>query len=104
MTEHDNATGDQHEHLNPRIYRDLAKLGWKIPETEVEVQAAEEWAEKPLGELPARLHETQDPNKESAQRSNGILGRYLREAEQHRSLDDSKAKDARNPKRDNERG
>src|SRR5690349_1223219 len=77
MNEHESKTGDPNERLDPKIHRDLAQLGWKIPQSEAEVRAAEEWASKLPGEIPARLRGM--PNKDRSQKPGGLLGRYLRD-------------------------
>lgn len=101
MSEDHSARGDQHERLDRKIHHDLANLGWRIPQTEPEVRAAEESANRWSGDLPERLHDT--PDDERSQTPERILGRYLRDDARYRSPDDVRAKDAGDSKRDLER-
>jgi hypothetical protein len=102
MNEHERTTGDQNERLDPKIHRDMAQLGWKIPQTEAEVRAAEELVAKAPDELPARLLEM--PDKEPPQKRGGILERYFRDDGWHRAPDEEKAKNEGRTDRDLNRG
>ena len=64
-----------------RKARDLAKLGWRMPETAAEVRAAEEWVAKSPSELPQRLQATPDiaRSDDRSAGEKGILSRYLRD-------------------------
>jgi hypothetical protein len=80
VKERDQTPGDPNERLDAKVYADLAKVGWRIPESEAEVRAAEEWAGKSPGELPQRLRVTPATgSSELRTPGGGILSRYLRD-------------------------
>jgi hypothetical protein len=80
VKERDQTGGDPSERLDAKVYADLAKVGWRVPETEVEVRAAEEWAGKSPDELPQRLRVTPAMgSSELRTPGGGILSRYLRD-------------------------
>lgn len=101
MTHQGQAPDEQGENLSPEIYRELGKNGWRVPETEPEVKAAEEWVGKAPDRLPARLESL--PDKDSDQERGGLLDRYLRNDRGDRSGDDPKAKDDERSNRDFDR-
>jgi hypothetical protein len=103
MNENISEEGGSEEQLRPTIHHDLAKLGWRIPQTEGAVQAAEECLARSTSELPSHLSETPDLNKERLHDSSGILNRYLSGDEPYRMVD-AKDKDDRDPDRDIDRG
>lgn len=91
MTKHENAAGDPSERLSPELYRELGKNGWRLPQTEHEVRAAEEWVSKTPDRLPEGLHDL--PGKDHSPEPGPLLDRYLNTDRVDRSADDAKAKD-----------
>lgn len=94
------AQAGKDDRFRPEAYRELGKLGWRVPESDKEVRAAEEWVARSSIRLPAKLHHL--PN-ERQPRGDGLLGRYLREDVHHRSTEDSKSMDEGKPDRELDR-
>lgn len=95
---------DKHnpEQLAPRLHQELGKAGWRIPQTEQEVRAAEEWVSREPDRVPPGLQEL--PSEGSAREKGRILDRYLRDDGRSPSVDDSKSKELDRPDHDLDRG
>lgn len=101
MTKQAHIDGDQDDRFRPEAYRELGKLGWKVPQSDQEVRAAEEWTARNPVRLPDRLRDV--PDKERSEESGGILGRYLHDTAPRSSIDESKTKDNDRSDRDLDR-
>jgi hypothetical protein len=75
MTKHRDNPGDSEEQLRPKLYRDLGRLGWRVPQSEREVRAAEDWVGTHSTRLPDRLHDLSNDSRSTE--SGRILDRYL---------------------------
>lgn len=95
---------DQHnpEHLSSRLHQELGKAGWRIPQAEQEVRAAEEWVSKEPDRVPLGLQEL--PSEGSIQEKGRILDRYLRDDGRAPLVDDAKSKELDRPDHDLDRG
>lgn len=102
MSKREQTSEDPNERLDPKVYADLARIGWRTPQTEAEVRAAEEWAAKSPSELPARLHDTPDiaQSDPGMPGSGSILSRYLRDDRSSTVPSDTKSREADSPDRE----
>lgn len=101
MTKQAHTDGDREDRFHPDIYRDLGKLGWRVPQADQEVRAAEERVAREPVRLPDRLRDL--PGEDRSAESGGMLGRYLRDDERRTSIDESKSKDEDRSDRDLDR-
>ena len=101
MTKQANKSGEQPERLPRELHRALGRLGWKVPETDQEVRAAEEWIARSAVRLPDRLGKSPDMNR--SQESGRMLDRYLSDEEGRHSIEDSKSKEEDRSNRDLDR-
>jgi hypothetical protein len=77
MKEHENTAADPKDRLDRNIHRDLGKLGWRTPQSDAEVRAAEQDLEATPGEVPERLQRVDlGPVQGDAPRD-GLLSKYL---------------------------
>jgi hypothetical protein len=81
VKERDHTPVDPNDRLDPGIYSELAKAGWRMPQSEAEVRAAEELVSKTPGDPPKRLARTPDLGSSEGRspERGGILSRYLRD-------------------------
>jgi hypothetical protein len=101
MSKHDQPAGDRNERLSQEIYRELGRIGWRMPKSEPEVRAAEEWVSKTPDRLPERLGTLPESNR--APERSSFLDRYLNTDRVDHSRDDQKDKDADRSDRDLDR-
>lgn len=92
MSKQHEPSGERSERLDPRLYQELGKAGWRIPQGEHEVRAAEDWVSRSPDRVPARLDQL--PGEDGQQKVRGVLDRYLHDAARAPSVDESKSKDA----------
>ena len=101
MSKQAHKSGEQPERLRPRLHRALGRFGWKVPETDQEVRAAEAWTAKSPVRLPDRLREVPDMGR--TQESGRLLDRYLRDDTGRDSVEEHKPKDEGRSGRDLDR-
>jgi hypothetical protein len=94
MAKHKHSPDEGEGRLRPVLYRELGKTGWRVPQSEQEVRAAEQWLDRNSVRLPdtVRLRE-----------AGQILDRYLREDERHGFADGPTARGDGEPDREVER-
>lgn len=93
---------DSDDRLDPETYHGLGHLGWRLPRTEEEVKAAEEWAAKAPIELPHRLQDV--PSVERSPRAlDDDLSRALREEDERRHALEDQMRDHGRPSEDRDR-
>ena len=100
MTKPNQDPGGGDDRFRPEVYRELANLGWRVPQSEQEVRGAEEWIAANPTRVPDRLRELTDMDRQ--RESGGLLDRYLRNDERHLT-DESKSKDQDRDDRDFDR-
>lgn len=91
MTKNEQPADERSERFSVRVYGALGRNGWRLPRTEAEVRAAEEWASRNPVRLPGRLADV--PSRGPSPESGRVLGRYLRDIERQRSPEGAKEKD-----------
>jgi len=101
MSKHDRAARDKEDRMSPELYRELAKDGWRLPQSEPEVKAAETWVAKSSDRLPERLDTT--PGEVRPQEPGRLLDHYVRADRLDRSGGESKSMDDNRSNRDIER-
>jgi hypothetical protein len=80
MKAHENTSRDPTDRMSRGIYRELGKLGWRTPQTDAEVRAAEEELVRSPGALPERLDRVPDPDpSEARDADHGLLSKYLQD-------------------------
>lgn len=101
MTRQAHASGEQPERLRLKVYRELGRAGWSVPQSDREVRAAEVWIARHPVRLPDRLREV--PELGQSRESGGLLERYLRDDERPSSMGKPKSRDEGQTNRDLER-
>lgn len=101
MSKPDNTAGDRNERFSPELYRELGKNGWRLPQTEREVRAAEDWISKNPERNAGRLPDM--PDEKSSPKQDRILDRYLRTDQPDRSADESKSMNDERSNREHDR-
>jgi hypothetical protein len=101
MTKHERYGDDRNERLSPALYHELAKHGWRLPQSDQEVRAAEESIAKSPIKLPERLRDL--PEDGRSRTPGGLLERYLRDAERDGRADDARSRDDNKSDRDLDR-
>jgi len=91
MKLHGQESADRDEQLSPEVYRELGEQGWRLPLSEPEVAAAEDWVSKTPDRLPEGLRET--PELDNTPEPGGLLSRYLQQPDRSRPRDDPKPRD-----------
>lgn len=101
MNDKPNSGELRNEMLDQRIYAQLASQCWRLPQSEREVELAEEPRASDPTRLPDRLAAL--PGEDRSRAPSGLLERYLRDDGRGRSDDGAKSMDGEKPDRDLDR-
>ena len=106
MKERDHTPEDPNERLDPDLYSAMAKVAWRMPQTEAEVRVAEDLVGNTPGKLPTHLGAMRDADRSERDHAGGgsILSRYLRDdgPSQDKPVD-GRSSDRQEPEREPER-
>lgn len=91
MSKQHEPSGERIERLEPKLYQELGKAGWRIPQAEHEVRAAEDWVSRSPDRVPARLDQL--PGEDGHQKGRGVLDHYIQDEGRVSSVDESNSKD-----------
>lgn len=101
MNRQEQPDGDAGERLSREVREALGRSGWRVPQSDAEVRAAEEWVARSNERLPEQLQSIPDPERRPA--PGRLLDRYLKSDGPDRSPDASKSMGEDRPVKDVER-
>lgn len=95
MTASSDEKNNGDDRIDAAVYRALGRLGWRLPRTEDEIRAAEEWVANTQIELPRSLLDVPvaDHSHAPAVARDEDFARALRVEEERRALEERQSND-----------